>query len=378
MSERTATVALVAHLAELDARRLYLPAGFPSTFAYCTAVLRLSEGGACNRIEAARAARKFPLVLDLLEQGALNLTTTRLLAPHLTPENHEALLTAAAHKSRRQVEQLVADAFPRPAVASLIRKLPTPRPLMPPAALPPAGASTTAVNGRAPAGIGIEPSSAPAAPSSSPTGGAAPRPSQPPELPSPTMPSPLPRQPLISPLAADRYQVRFTATAATCEKLRLAQDLLRHAVPSGDPAVIFDRALTALLEDLARKKFGITQRPRRGRDQGGGSRNIPAAIKRAVVARDHGRCAFIAPGGRRCGQRAFLEFHHIVPYSVGGEATARNIQLRCRPHNNYEAELCFGRWGPEGGEAALRRGGARPVAAPNSSRDELAAPAQDG
>jgi len=79
--ERSATAALIAHLAELDARRLYLGAGFTSTFTYCTEVLRLSEGGAYNRIEAAHAARKFPLVLDLLEQGALNVTTARSSLP---------------------------------------------------------------------------------------------------------------------------------------------------------------------------------------------------------------------------------------------------------------------------------------------------------
>ena len=55
-SERQATASLIAHLAELDARRLHLRAGFPSLFAYCTQVLRLSEGGAYNRIVAARAA----------------------------------------------------------------------------------------------------------------------------------------------------------------------------------------------------------------------------------------------------------------------------------------------------------------------------------
>ena len=62
-SERSATVALVARLAELDARRLYLAAGFSSLFAYCTSVLKLSEGEAYNRIEAARAVRRTPELL---------------------------------------------------------------------------------------------------------------------------------------------------------------------------------------------------------------------------------------------------------------------------------------------------------------------------
>jgi hypothetical protein len=156
-------------------------------------------------------------------------------------------------------------------------------------------------------------------------------------------PPPSGRPALVAPLSADRYQIRFTASAGTYEKLRRAQDLLRHAVPSGEPAEIFDRALTALLKDLERTQFAATERPRGGQESVPGSRTIPAAVKRSVAARDQERCAFVADGGQRCGTRAFLEFHHIVPYAHGGPATEANIQLRCRAHNGYEADLCFGR-----------------------------------
>jgi len=162
----------------------------------------------------------------------------------------------------------------------------------------------------------------------------------------------------MSALSADRYQIRFTASAETCEKLKLAQDMLRHAVPSGDPAEIFDRALTALLAELERRRFAAAERPRTGRPAAEGSRAIPATVKRAVVARDEGRCAFVADTGRRCGTRAFLEFHHVIPYARGGPATVGNIQLRCRAHNDYEAELDYG-----------DRGGKK---AANWSRDQLA------
>jgi hypothetical protein len=147
---------------------------------------------------------------------------------------------------------------------------------------------------------------------------------------------------VVTPLATDRHQIRFTASDATCEKLRRAQDLLRHSIPDGDPAKVFDRALTALLEDLTRKKFAATAKPRVGRAQRESSRRIPAEVRRAVTARDGASCAFVSRSGRRCGERGFLEFHHLVPYALGGEATVGNIQLRCRGHNAYEAGHCFG------------------------------------
>src|SRR6516164_4328902 len=104
--ERSATVQLIAALEEIDARRLYLPQGCRSMFTYCTEVLHLSEYAAYSRIEAARAAGRFPYVLRLLEQGAITLTTVGLLASHLTEENHERLLASATRKSKRQVEAL--------------------------------------------------------------------------------------------------------------------------------------------------------------------------------------------------------------------------------------------------------------------------------
>ena len=136
------------------------------------------------------------------------------------------------------------------------------------------------------------------------------------------LPGPAAPRPVVRPLAPERYEIRFTASAEIREKLRLAQDLLGHAIPSGDLAQVFDRALTLLVADLSRKKFAATERPRRSRGQSGESRNIPADVKRRVGARDQCRCAFVAPNGRRCDERRFLEFHHVVPYAAGGVGRA--------------------------------------------------------
>jgi hypothetical protein len=122
--ERRATAALLRSLMEVDSRRLYLREGCSSMFTYCTQVLHLGEGAAYNRIEAARAARRFPSVLPALEDGWLTLASVRLLAPHLTQENHDALMAAARHKSKRDVELLVATVAPKPPALTVLRCLP--------------------------------------------------------------------------------------------------------------------------------------------------------------------------------------------------------------------------------------------------------------
>jgi hypothetical protein len=319
--ERGATAILIAHLAEVEGRKLYLAAGFDSMFAYCIGALRLSEHEALNRIEAARAARRIPRLLDMLAEGSLNLTTLRLLAPRLTEQNREKLLAEAGGKRKSEVQELLARHSPRPDVRESIRKLPAP---------------TITANAVEPAAV-----------------------SQPGVLASvsmPTAPEPVPPPPVhrprpaVTPLAPDRYQITFTGSGETRDMLELAKDMLRHAVPNADTAEVMNRALRALLEDLARKKFGATKRPAsRGETRSAeGSRYLAASLKRAVWIRDRGRCGFMAASGLRCSARGFLEFHHVVPYAKGGKGTVENIALRCRPHNGYEADLEFGERRPGG------------------------------
>ncbi|MPZ20557.1 MAG: hypothetical protein GEV06_21975 [Luteitalea sp.] len=321
--EREATARLIACLAEIDARRLYLGEGCASLFTYCVHVLRLSEHAAYDRIEVARAARRFPVILAQLAAGAVTLTTIRLLAPHLTPENYAALLAEARHRSRRDVEQIVARLHPQPDVPSAVRKLPTPPP--PAVAAATAGAASkapTTEQGEVPretaASAGM---SAPAAPA-------------------PTRP------PVLAPLAPARYKVSFTISAETYAKLQEVQALLRHVIPTGDPAAIFDRALTLLVAECARMKYAATDRPTQGRGTAMGSRYIPAVVKRTIWHRDGGQCAFVSAGGRRCAERGFLEFHHRRPYAKGGEASVDNLELRCTRHNAHAAERDFGPWQP--------------------------------
>jgi 5-methylcytosine-specific restriction endonuclease McrA len=303
-AERGATVELLRLLAEVDARRLYLGEGCSSLFTYCTQVLHLSEHAAYHRIEAARTARAFPAVLELVAQGALTLTTLALLRPHLTAENHQSLLAEARHKSKREVEHQVAGLAPKPDAKPLVRKVPAPSAPTPEPDLLARPAEPEADPLLRPAQVGV-----PARPRA-----------------------------LVAPTAPDRYLVKVTVSAETHAKLRRAQDLLRHAIPTGDPAAVLDRALTLLVDQLERQKTGRvrrTSRPRTAREARRDTRAIPAAVRREVWARDQGRCAFEGPHGR-CRETGRLEFHHVTPFVDGGLATVTNLSLRCRAHNGYE------------------------------------------
>jgi len=308
-SARHATSELLTLIGEIDVRRLYLGQACSSTFQFCTQVLRLSEHSSYHRIEAARAARQFPRILELLTEGVVTLTTVAMLRPHLTTENHEALLAGATHKSKKEVAHQIACLAPRPAVAPLVRKLP--------AAVPRSVAATPVVTAVIPLMTERPAGREPAVSS----------------------------RPAIAPLASDRYLLRVTLSSEAHEKLRRAQDLLRHVIPSGDVGAVVDRALTLLVADLEKKKFGAGRRVVVPSAPSSALRNpsryIPAAVRRIVWARDGGRCSFEGPHGR-CTAMGRLEFHHVVPFADGGASDATNLALRCRAHNHFEGELRFG------------------------------------
>jgi hypothetical protein len=206
--ERGSTVELIAHSAALDARpSVYAAQGYGSLFSYCIQALRLSEDAACNRIEAARACRRFPGILDLLASGDVTLTSVRLLGRHLTPDNHQAVLARASGRSRREIETLVAELAPQPDVPSSVRKLPTFTAMPLPSAAPPQPST----------GVSSEPT-----PAITPSSAA-------------FVPGP---RPIVRATAPERYRVQFTIGAEGHERLRRLQALLRREIPDGDPGVI--------------------------------------------------------------------------------------------------------------------------------------------
>ena len=126
------------------------------------------------------------------------------------------------------------------------------------------------------------------------------------------------------------------------EKIQRARALLRHKIPSGDVAAIVDEALTVLVAKLERRRCGAAKRPRTDAATASPSRDVPAAVRRAVWQRDESRCTFVDRQGRRCDARDWLEIHHDEPFGRGGETRLENLRLLCRSHNQFQAEIDYG------------------------------------
>lgn len=302
--DRVTTATRLARLAEFDARGLYLGDGYPSMHAYCVRELHQSDEEAFLRIAVARAGRRLPALFDEFAQGRLTLTAIRLLAPHLTAENVAEVIAEAAGLRRFEIEQLVARRFaaPQRPKTPIIRAIPT---------------APLRVHGLNRVYELFNP---------------------PTDLSNTDMP-PTPE----APPSEERFEVRFSTSRAAHDRLRYAQSLLSHAVPSGDLEQIYDRAIICLIAQHEKRKFAATEHPRPQGQKSRRKRDVPAEVKRVVWKRDQGRCTFVSATGHRCPARQLVEYDHADPVALGGKATVERIRLRCRAHNQYAAERVFGK-----------------------------------
>jgi 5-methylcytosine-specific restriction endonuclease McrA len=337
-NEKEATAELLAHIAEFDERKLYVPAAYPSMLAYCMGELRLPEEAAKKRIRVARAGHSCPGVFEALASGRVHLSGLVVLSTYLSPENASELLAAATHKSREEIDCFLAGRFPKLEMPGQVTPIPADSPV-------------DDADQRSPGTVDPHDPSAPLAGEGAPA---------------------QPRGPArVTPLSAEAYAVQFTRGREQDERFRYLQDLLGHQASRGDIAEVYDRAVKELVARMERVRFGASSKPRSGRRrQGSDSRHVPAEIKRAVWKRDGGQCTFESESGHRCEARGDVEFDHVTEVARGGEATIDNLRLRCRVHNQFTAEQTFGAGFMQGKRAAAAEARAAAKAAKAKAREE--------
>ena len=327
---------IVAHLAEVESRRIHLRAGYPSMFQYCLEHLGLSENEAFHRIVAARLAATYPLIFELLEARKLHLSGVCLLRRHLTPENHSELLAESCGKSKRQVEELLARRFPtsvdskartarfKPVSADCYRleiyvtktqkeKLELARDLV------------SHANPSGDWGFVVERAA----------------------------------EALVERAQGRRFAKTKTKTRGgggrsdARENVERANASAAHAKNAED--VHAKNAEDARARDVCAKdvcardvceEHAHTHDARPAEEVGplkpSGRRHIPNRVRRLVAIRDEMSCTFTSETGKRCGARGFLQFDHRRAWAHGGRETCENLRILCAGHNRLLAEQEFG------------------------------------
>lgn len=321
---RRSLVELLKHLSVMDEKGTCEDAGYSNLYVYCTQALRLSEAEAYWRIHVAKAARIFPELYDLVEAGKLTLTAVVALTPHLTDGNKDRLFALAEGKGRRDIESIAASLHPQGERRDVAARYP---------------ARQATVEWRPP--HGPRPPDA-AAPESGQTG-------------LPTGKSePVGAFDKIEAVDGQRVRLHFDVGPETAKLLERAREVMRHKFPFASFEDIVREALKLLLDEKD-PELRLKLQKENAQETLTGGRRIPNWVRRRVWARDHGRCAFVGEGGRRCEERSWLEYDHVVPYAKGGRSDdPANVRLLCRAHNQREAQRHFG--GPPATPAPPVRG----------------------
>jgi hypothetical protein len=356
--------ALLAHLAEVDARGLHRTRACASLYTYCIYELRFSEDAAARRAGAAKLVKRFPLLLGAIANGELHLTGLLLLGPHLTAENIVEVLGRAKYRTKKELGKLVRELHPLPLVPDLVEPLrPLPASLRRPTWEQFVSAYAPAVrelpSGQRPSdwanheGDATLTSEATVEPVSSTSSLPAPARVERPWLARPSVTGP------------QQYQVQFSTTEEHVQLIERAKALLARQARGKSLGELHLQAMKLLVAALEKQKFATTERPRkRGaaptralpensttrpqspthepapRQRG---RHVPAEVRRAVFERDGAQCSYVDERGERCREMRDLELHHRQPFGKRGPHTVENVTVHCSAHNALAAELDFGR-----------------------------------
>ncbi len=304
--ERHLQGAIIDHLAEIEARSLFLRRGFASLFEYAVRELGYSDAAAGRRIAAMRLCADNPHTRERLRDGSLSLSAA-------------AELQWAFDRQRRR---------PQAATTPAVAALPTEPPLVLDAVgrqklvEEAAGKSTRQVKRML---ADLDPELAAAADR-------------------------------VRPLGNGRYELKALIDAECQRGLEQLTGLLSHVDPRMTVGQLVGRLVREALDrhDPSRRRPRTGSRPAvsatstaqtgpgcdghaapapKSRDSG---RAIPAAVKREVWQRDGGRCRYVDPHtGRRCTSRHLLQIDHVLPYTLGGGSDPANLRLLCHAHHRH-------------------------------------------
>ena len=309
LTENTTIAKLIAHLAEMSSRKTALKLGYKSLYEYCIAGLNLSEGAVPARIHVANVSRRFPQLLVALAESRVSLTVAALLAPHLTEDNVDKVISDCAGMKRRETEAYIVVLRPKPVFEPSIRKCPAP-----PVRVPPSLSS-----------------------------------------PPPPVETPKRSAPILQPARKEVFNFRFSADRNFRDKFERLAEVVGIENAQKHMAEILEKAIDIALEKKDPKKKLERRRKRRKavsapsrserddkKDEPAKSRYVASEVSERVHERGGYQCVYCGPDGTRCTARAGLHIDHKSPFAIYRSNDERFLQLLCAAHNGLEAERVYG------------------------------------
>jgi hypothetical protein len=289
-------------LADFDRQRLWVPLGHACLFDFLHRELGLSRGAAHYRKVAVHLVQRYPEMVEPLREGKLCITVVFELARVITPENSAVVLPQFFHRSKQEAKAIAVEICP----AAVIPRREVVTDLSRPAEVQPVELAASDIVHRAAAAV-----TRPAAPMQ------------------------------LEPLTPSLQRLHMTVSKQFLDKLDAARKGEGHAQPGASAEKVIEAALDLLLAQQAKRRAEVKmpqKNPRPSKNPG----HVTAAVKRAVWARDNGKCQWALDSGGTCGSTLRLEIDHVVPRGKGGASTVDGCRLLCAAHNQLAARQVYG------------------------------------
>ena len=353
--EKQHTALIIAHIAEIGRRKYHLELGYKNLFEYCRVRLNLSDGSIWRRTQVAGVCRRFPHLLAALFEGGINLTDASLIAPHLTSDNADELISAAGRMTNRELKKYLAGIAPKEQFEPSIRSIPSKEP-----------SSSAAETNESDAGK--------AQPADAASQAEALQAEQTGRTASSERKEPAP---IFEPATEKRYNIRFSAGEGFTEKLNRLAEVLGIECAQKHMEQILEKALDVALDKKDPKRALERRRKReekkkakqaktRPSEESGNTasppdntkekkvqhndqpadkqvtRHIPQEVRERVLERAGYQCEYFGPDGTRCSARAGLQVEHTLPFGVYKTNDERHLKAFCAAHNRFAAESFYG------------------------------------
>jgi len=145
----------------------------------------------------------------------------------------------------------------------------------------------------------------------------------------------------IRPVAKNISELKVSMDEKTEENLSVLKELLSQKLKK--TATLAD--VIAWATQVTRDKFDPVKKAERSKISSGnpkvqlpGRHPLPAHVRHEVIRREGMRCSHKTEDGRRCTEKRWLHFHHLIAVSKGGLNTSDNLQLLCSRHHKLQHE----------------------------------------
>lgn len=125
--------------------------------------------------------------------------------------------------------------------------------------------------------------------------------------------------------AKDQVIVTVTLRDAGFRYFERAQQLLKQSTQA---QITLAETIERVFEEYTDREDPVLKAERKTPDK--------RSEREKVFVRDQGACQFKLSNSQKCGQRYWIDVHHVVPRALGGHDVAENMITYCSEHHRME------------------------------------------